>query len=106
MVELTFHLADGDIETVSVDAGETVMDAAVDHGIAGIFGQCGGGRTCLTCHCYVDPAWIDRVPPACAEENELMAYVVEPGVTSRLACQIVLTPDLSGLHVTVPERQI
>jgi ferredoxin, 2Fe-2S len=93
----------------SVDApdGENVMRVALDHGIDGIVGECGGGLACATCHCYVDEAWFDKTGgPASDDERDMLeSAAAEVRPTSRLSCQIVMNPDLDGLVVHLPERQ-
>jgi 2Fe-2S ferredoxin len=103
---VTYLSAEGTASTVEVPAGDTVLDGALDNGIAGLIGQCGGGCTCATCHCRVDPAWIDRVNAPHPDESELLEYVLERGPTSRLACQIEVTDALDGLTVELPLRQL
>ena len=105
MTKVTFELPDGRRETHAAVIGETVMDCALDHGIAGIVAQCGGACTCVTCHCYVEPAWFERLTAAQPEELEMLDYVWERRRTSRLACQIVLDARSDGIVVRVPCRQ-
>jgi 2Fe-2S ferredoxin len=82
------------------------MDAARTNGIAGLRGECGGELLCSTCHCYVDAAWIDRLPPRRQKERDLIDFVDEPREASRLCCQLVLTEALDGLVLHVPPRQL
>ena len=77
------------------------MDFAVDHGIAGILSQCGGACICTLCHCYLDRDWFKRVGPISFEEEEMLEFVPSRKVTSRLACQVTITPALDGLVVHV-----
>ena len=103
---ITFTEPDGSIRTVNAPSGETLMDCAVDNGIRGIDATCGGGCTCATCHCYIDPAWLDRLPPAVGDEIELLEFVWKRDARSRLACQVYLNDSLDGLQVQVPEKQV
>ena len=81
------------------------MENAVRNSVPGIEAECGGACACATCHVYVDDAWAEKVgSPQVMEEDMLdFAYDVRP--TSRLSCQIKVTPELDGLIVHVPERQ-
>ena len=99
--------ADGARHEVDVPLGENVMRGAVNNGVEGIVGECGGGLACATCHCYVDAAWADKVggPSSDDERDMLESAAAEVRPTSRLSCQIVLTPELDGLVVELPERQ-
>ena len=105
LVRVSFQHPTGLIERVYARPGDTVMACAVDNGIAGIRGQCGGACNCCTCHCYVTAPWVDRLPPAADDELELVAHAFAPAATSRLACQLRLTPALHGLEVHLPLRQ-
>ncbi|MGA0841294.1 MAG: 2Fe-2S iron-sulfur cluster-binding protein [Pseudomonadales bacterium] len=100
-----YRQANGAEYEVEVPENASVMDGAVDNGIDGIIAQCGGACICATCHCYVDPAWFDRLPAAGTTESEMLGFVLEPRETSRLACQIRVTQDLNGLIVELPARQ-
>ena len=97
---------DGVEQRVPVRVGDTVMDAALDNGVAGILGQCGGACTCSTCHCIVDALWLARLPAPCGDELDLLEYLPTRTAGSRLSCQIVMEPSLSGLRVRLPEKQI
>jgi 2Fe-2S ferredoxin len=75
---------------------ETLRD--LDYGVAAI---CGGMCSCATCHVYVDPAWVERLPQAMGDERELLSELMHYQSNSRLSCQIELTPALAGLKVTI-----
>jgi 2Fe-2S ferredoxin len=98
--------SDGHQDRVCVPVGHTVMDGALDNGVAGIIGQCGGGCTCSTCHCFVSPQWAARLPAAHPDELELLEYVPTRTDDSRLACQIRITEALDGLTVRLPAEQV
>ena len=90
-----------------VAVGENVMRGALSHDVAGIVGECGGGLACATCHCYVDDAWAGRVGEAASQDERdmLESASAEVRPASRLSCQIVMTDDLDGLVVHLPETQ-
>ena len=81
------------------------MDAALDNGVPGIQAQCGGGCTCCTCHCYVTKEWLESFPATSSDEQELLEYAWCPRPSSRLSCQLTLTPEHDGLVIEVPEQQ-
>jgi 2Fe-2S ferredoxin len=92
--------------TLELNAGSSLMRAAVDAGIDGIEAQCGGNCACATCHCYVQPAWLDKLPPPSDDERLMLSNVAaERRSNSRLSCQLVATPALDGITVQFPERQ-
>lgn len=62
---------------------------------------CGGCASCGTCHVYVAPDWLERLPPIQAEEETILAFSDWRRANSRLSCQIKVTDELDGLAVTV-----
>jgi hypothetical protein len=55
-------------------------------------------------HCYliIDKDWFDRLPRAVEDEEDMLDLASGARRTSRLSCQIMLTPELDGLVVHVP----
>lgn len=104
---VTYVEADGAKHAVDVPAGDNVMRGAVNNGIDGIVGECGGGLACATCHCYVHEDWADKVggPTSDDERDMLESVASEQRPTSRLSCQIEITDELDGLVVLLPEHQ-
>ncbi|GAA5316698.1 MAG: 2Fe-2S iron-sulfur cluster-binding protein [Candidatus Pelagadaptatus aseana] len=97
--------AQGNKFEADVAVGENIMQGAVDNMIDGILGECGGACACATCHCYIDDAFISKVPEADAAEKDLLTAVVDPKENSRLSCQIEVTADMEGFTVHLPESQ-
>jgi ferredoxin, 2Fe-2S len=106
MPQVTYIEHDGTTHTVPVEAGKTLMEGAVQHGVEGIVAECGGACACATCHCYIDDAWIEKVDQMDAMEEAMLDAVLEPKPSSRLACQVQISSDLDGLLVRLPESQI
>lgn len=107
MPKVAYIAFDGTETTVDVPVGENVMRGALYNGVEGIVGECGGGLSCATCHCYVDDAWTAKVggPASQAEEELLESASAEVKPSSRLSCQIIMTEALDGLVVRLPESQ-
>jgi 2Fe-2S ferredoxin len=106
MAKVTFVQPDGRRQTVEIENGYTVMQGATANNVAGIKAECGGGCSCSTCHCYVEAAWFDGLAPMQDEEAGLLEFAWEPKQTSRLTCQLVVTDELDGLILYVPEQQL
>jgi len=106
MPKVTYIQPDGQARIVEAPIGTTVMEAAVDNDVAGIVAECGGACSCATCHVYVDPAWIDRLPPRDGQEEGMLDCVLDRRANSRLSCQIVLKNEFDGLVVRVADEQI
>ena len=106
MPTITFRQPNGTAQAAEVPAGDSVMWGAVRADVPGVVAECGGTLSCATCHVYVDPAWWDRVPPASEDEVDMLDNVrAARQPTSRLSCQIMVTPALDGLAVSVPDVQ-
>ncbi len=67
-------------------------------------GTCEGQMACSTCHVIVEPEDFARLPRASEEEEDMLDLAIGAARTSRLACQIVLTPELDGLTVRMPSE--
>jgi len=106
MPKITYIEHGGTQHTVDVPVGLTVMEGAVNNNIPGIDADCGGACACSTCHVYVDPAWIGKLPAREDMEVDMLDFAFEPNERSRLTCQVKVTPELDGLVVQMPEKQI
>jgi 2Fe-2S ferredoxin len=102
MPKMIFISADGK-ERHEVDAplGLSVLEVAHKHGFD-LEGACEGSMACSTCHVIVDPAWYPKLKPAAEEEEDMLDLAFGLTKTSRLGCQIVITPELDGLTVRLP----
>lgn len=106
MPRVTFISSNGKHTTVEGDVGQTLMHTAVANDVDGVIGECGGSMMCATCHCYVDEAWSERTGERHEGEAEMLDCAVSAvRPTSRLSCQIELTPALDGLILYLPEAQ-
>jgi 2Fe-2S ferredoxin len=106
MARITYIEHNGTRHEVAVKTGMTVMEGARDNGIPGIDADCGGACACSTCHVYVDPAWVGRLPPREDMEIDMLDFAWQPNERSRLTCQLKVTDALDGLVVQMPEKQI
>ena len=92
---------------VEVSNGLTVMEGARDNNIPGIDADCGGACACSTCHVYIHPDWVEKVPVREPMEEDMLDFAYEPdSERSRLTCQLKVTDALDGLIVQMPEKQI
>jgi 2Fe-2S ferredoxin len=106
MPKITYIEHSGAEHVVDVAVGLSVMEGAVKNSIPGIDADCGGACACSTCHVYVDPSWFEKLPAREAMEEDMLDFAYEPRENSRLTCQIKVTPELDGLIVRMPEKQI
>ena len=102
MITVHFVSADG-LATRSVAGhdGDTLLHVAQCDGQP-LEGTCEGQMACSTCHVIVAGEHFGRLPPPSEEEEDMLDLAVAATRTSRLACQIVLTPALDGLTVRLP----
>lgn len=91
---------EGKVHELDALEGWRVMEIIRDWGLP-MEGTCGGACDCATCHVIVASHWADRLFPPRAEELDKLDELplIEP--TSRLSCQILYSPELDGLEVTL-----
>lgn len=106
MVNVKYVHSSGSVTELAVPAGTSVMQAAVNHGLDGIVGECGGAAMCATCHVYVDEADSGKFPPISPPEQEMLDCTASPlRETSRLGCQLVVKDEHDTITVYLPETQ-
>ena len=69
---VNFFDHDGNQYEVNVEAGTTIMQAAIDNGIDGIAAECGGACSCATCHCYIDENWTEKTGEPSDIEKQML----------------------------------
>ena len=106
MAKITYIENNGKSHTVEVAEGLTVMEGAVQNNIPGIDADCGGGMACATCHVYVKDEWFDKINKKSEGEDDMIDQAYDPKKSSRLSCQIQVSPEIDGLEVHLPEKQI
>jgi 2Fe-2S ferredoxin len=92
--------------SIDVPVGDSVMEGAIHNSVDGIVAECGGACMCATCHVYVDPEWVARLPAIEEDENAMLESTASPRLAnSRLSCQLRVTKELDGLVVKTPPTQ-
>lgn len=105
MAKITYIEHNGTVHSVDVAEGTSVMEGAVQNGIPGIDGDCGGACACATCHVHVHPDWLSKVGEQNDLEKDMLEFSEGVSPNSRLSCQIAVSPALDGLVVHMPESQ-
>lgn len=105
MPKVTFISYAGKSYSVDVPEGTTLMRAAVDNGVPGIDGDCGGQCACATCHVFIEPEWQAKTGARTEPESAMLEFADGTKENSRLGCQITLTAAHDGLTVRMPEGQ-
>ena len=106
MAKINYITHDNQTHTIDVQNGLTVMEGAVQNDIPGIDADCGGGMACATCHVYVNEEWSDKLPAKEDGEEDMLDMAYEPNKFSRLSCQVIVSDELDGLIVNIPEKQV
>ena len=106
MPKITYIEFTGKSHIIDVPKGLTVMEGAIQNNIPGIDADCGGGMACATCHVYVKEDWFNKLPKKSEGEDDMLDQAYEPNSNSRLSCQIIVSDELNGLVVHLPEKQI
>ncbi|WP_108610613.1 2Fe-2S iron-sulfur cluster-binding protein [Aminobacter sp. MSH1] len=105
MPTITFHDVDGQVIGLDVRDGQSLMEAAIRHGVAGILAECGGSCMCATCHVYIEAGPIKELPPMSDDEDIMLGEsIAERRLTSRLSCQIRANDKLNGLVVQIADN--
>ena len=105
MAKITYIEHNGTSHTVEVKNGLSVMEGAVQNNIPGIDADCGGSMACATCHVYVKEEWFDKINPKTEGEDDMIDQAHQPNKLSRLSCQILVSDEIDGLVVNLPEKQ-
>mgnify|MGYP006110723981 FL=1 len=106
MPKITYIESNGKIHTIEAANGLSVMEGAVQNNIPGIDADCGGSMACATCHVYVKEEWFNKLPKKEDGEEDMLDMAFEPKKNSRLSCQLMISDQLDGLVVNLPEKQV
>ena len=105
-VEIRFVFPDGGEKTLPVPSGVSIAEGARALGICEIYADCGFTLSCATCHVMLGGDQAGLLSPMSIDEDELLDGTTIPRQrNSRLSCQIIVSRELAGLRVILPERQ-
>lgn len=108
---VTFIDKEGQSHTFAVADGDNLLDIAQANDLE-MEGACGGSCACSTCHVIVADgegeensadAVFDRMEEPSDDENDMLDLAFGLTETSRLGCQIIMSKELDGLVVSIPE---
>ena len=106
MAKITYIDYQGTSKTIEVENGLSIMEGAIQNNIPGIDADCGGSMACATCHVYVKEEWFNKLPKKEDGEEDMLDMAFEPKKNSRLSCQLIVSDQLDGLVVNLPEKQV
>ena len=102
MPKMIFIERDGSRREVDAPLGLSVLEIAHRHKVD-IEGACEGSLACSTCHVIIDSEWFDLLKEATEDEEDMLDLAFGLTQTSRLGCQIIISEELDGLTVTLPQ---
>jgi 2Fe-2S ferredoxin len=102
MPKMTFVKPDGSRLEVEAPLGMSILEIAHRNDLD-LEGACEGSLACSTCHIIVDEEDFERLPEADDDEEDMLDLAYGLTRTSRLGCQILITEELDGLVVSLPE---
>jgi 2Fe-2S ferredoxin len=100
-VKITFVDQKGVATEVEAPIGLSVLEVAHKNDID-LEGACEGSLACSTCHVIVDKNLFQALEPASEEEEDMLDLAFGLTHTSRLGCQLIITPDFEGAVFTLP----
>ena len=100
-MKVEFVTSRGERVSANAEPGDNLLRVAQAAGLP-LEGTCEGQMACSTCHVIVGEDWFDRLEEASEEEEDMLDLAAGVARTSRLSCQIDLTPELDGLEIRIP----
>jgi len=89
---------DGEQHELEGEIGWSLMEIIRENNLP-IEAACGGCCACATCHVYVEPEWLAKLPAPDDDENMMLDEAFEVQDNSRLSCQIKFNAELDGMKV-------
>ena len=103
MPKMVFIERDGTRKEIEAPNGLSVLEIAHRNNID-IEGACEGSLACSTCHVIVEDSWFEKLEEASEDEEDMLDLAFGLSATSRLGCQIIMSDELDGLTVNLPNE--
>ncbi|MFT4967376.1 MAG: 2Fe-2S ferredoxin [Candidatus Deianiraeaceae bacterium] len=104
MVKVHFRLPSGEIKTVETQEGLSILEVAHQNKIP-LEGACEGSLACSTCHVIIDDEKLyNSLPPAEEDEEDMLDLAFGLTKTSRLGCQIIVSPKIADTLFIIPSE--
>ena len=102
MTLVKYILEDNSEVSIEADVGQNLMQLAIDNGVGGIEGACGGSCMCATCHVKVESINGVQIEDRSEMELEVLEMEIdEVAPNSRLGCQIVISEGIESITVRI-----
>lgn len=102
VVYVTYIDRNGDTQNIRAKVGDNVLYLAHRYDID-LEGACEASLACSTCHVYVEEGFYDKLAEPLEEEEDMLDLAVFLRDNSRLGCQIVLTKEMDGMVLRLPQ---
>ena len=102
MPKVIFKYSNGDVKEVIAPEGISILEVAHQNKVP-LEGACEGSLACSTCHVIVDEKYFHMLGEPTEDEEDMLDLAFGLTHTSRLGCQIILTDELDGITLTLPE---
>ncbi|KAJ1818598.1 mitochondrial matrix iron-sulfur protein [Coemansia sp. RSA 2599] len=100
-ITVTFIEPDGNEVVATGEEGTNLMELAHENDVD-LEGACEGACACSTCHVILEEKIYDELPEPTDEENDMLDLAFGLTDTSRLGCQVLLTPEMEGMRIKLP----
>jgi len=102
MPKVIFEYPNGTRKEVESPSGLSLLEVAHKNDIP-IDGACEGSLACSTCHVIVDSKWFEKLDTPTEDEEDMLDLAFGLTHTSRLGCQIIVSDELDGIVVKLPD---
>lgn len=103
-VQIVFKIKNGEAVIAEGVVGQSLLQLAHEHAVP-LEGACEGNMACSTCHVILREADYLQLPEPSMDEEDMLDLALGVTATSRLACQITLSPTMNGMEIDVPSEQ-
>ncbi|KAJ2842280.1 mitochondrial matrix iron-sulfur protein [Coemansia brasiliensis] len=100
-ISVVFVEPDGNKVKATGEEGTNLMELAHENDVD-LEGACEGACACSTCHVILEDKIYDDLPEPSDEENDMLDLAFGLTDTSRLGCQVELTPEMEGMVIKLP----
>lgn len=104
-LRLNVSLRDGGQFSPRAIAGWRIVELIKADGFP-IKAECRGGCVCSSCHVKISSPWRSLLPPPTEAERERLNRLPSADEYSRLACQLLMTPELDGLQIELQPESL
>lgn len=101
-IQIFFKTLSGRRIAVNGSIGESIREIALNQSIIELECTCQGRLACSTCHIILPDNYYSLLPNPTEKENDALDMAIGLTNTSRLGCQIILSENLNGMEILLP----